>query len=551
MSSPTLNALSGSLPSWNERERAEIDALLAGARLPDWLWIATEFRVFDAERGRARPFVVFPWIARFVIDVLPEVPAPLPFSLAVYSTVKKSGKTALNAAIAAAVAFNRVPDGAEIYTFANSKEQSVGRVFSALRYAVERNARLVNACRPLLKTSVELMTGTAIRALAAMHANVAGSNPFLSCWTELWGYEHENEVRAWHEMTPPPTIVDAMRVVDTYAGYEGESSVLNEIEDRGRAGVRRYVDGFRLPPSYVLYARGVVADDPSLAAYMLPATIDADGWGVYPYPLPITVDNDARQITFWDEGAAARRMPWQTGERGARYYRQEARVLVPNQFRRLHENRRAKRGGQFVSRETWLELERCEPWRVGDSDPVVLALDAATKDDHMSLVGVRAGVDGTLEECFCRTWSPVPGVGLRGEAAIDPRWAVAKVRQLQRAGMSIALFTFDPFQFYAQALALAEMGVDVVEFNQGAPRLESDSHLRRLILEGDLRHTGGAALALAVESADAMAAPGKTGDLKRIRIVKGSGKVDPLVALSMAAWKALSVGVGVAWEVLD
>lgn len=513
-------------------------------QVPAWRWIANSFMVMDTDTLKPVPYVVFPWKARILMDLLPEGDA-LPYQLALLSTIKKSGKSTDNAAITANLMFNRAPDGAEMYALANSKEQATSRVFRMVKYAVEHNPRLMDQCRgDPLETIIRLTNGTFLQGLAAMHMNIAGGNPYLSVWTELWGYEHERELRAWHEMTPPPTIANALRVVDTYAGYEGESSLLNGLEDQAKAGTRLYVEGYDLPEEYRDYAEGVLAAHPDWREIMLPdnetGASGATGPLRYDTPLPVYVEPDARLYAYWDEGLAARRLPWQRGERGRRYYMAQAKEMqtLPGMFTRLHENRRAKRGGQFVGAAVWGELPRCEPWQLGDIDAIVLAADAAMFDDHMALVGVRVR-DQIPEECYVKEWIPEPDERADGRPTVDPEDVRTEVLRLRDAGMNILAVAYDPFQFHSIGLAMVDDGFTTIPFPQGPRRLEADTLLASLIRDSKLAHTRNEALRVAVENANALPEKGKTGDEKRLRIVKGVGKVDPLVALSMAVWTAL------------
>lgn len=520
--------------------RLIVDGLSAppgGATMPAWHWIGEHFQIIDAETGRPRPFIVWPWMARVLCDVLPD-DGEMPYGLLVYSAPKKSGKTGLNAAIAAELLFNRAPDGAELYNFANSREQSTGRVFRAVKYAIEHDSRLLDRCSSVLETIIRLRNGTFLQALAAMHANIAGANPYYSGWTELWGYEHEKELRAWAEMTPPPTIQHSLRVVDTYAGYEGESGLLNQLEDQAKAAARLHSDGFELPAEYRTYAKTVIEGAPELAQFLLPPGDRSRGPVAFDYPLPVYADEESRLYAFWDEGIEARRVPWQLGDRGRRYYASEEKTQLPQQYQRLHLNRRARRGGQFVSISVWDSLPRCQGWQPGDRDAVVLAVDAATKDDHMALVGARVR-DRRPEECYSLEWSPEADDRASGASVIDPRAARTEILRLRDAGMRILAVAYDPYQFHSTALELAADGIRTIEVTQGQPRLESDTLLSTLIRDGKLAHTANAIMRTAVENANALVEPGKTGDERRIRIVKGSGKVDPLVALSMAVWVAL------------
>ena len=503
---------------------------------PAWRWIAENYLVRDGDTGKPVPFIVFPWIARILQDVLPENLDHLPYSLAVLSTLKKSGKTSLNGAIAAYLLFERGPAGSEHYVFANSQDQSVGRVFAMVKYAAERNQRMREACESIQGTSIRLRNGTFIAAQAAVNANVAGANPFASYYTELWGYVHENELRTWDEMTPPPTVVNSIRVVDTYAGYEGESTLLNGIEDRLRAGRRLYADGYTLPVEYLPLAEAQVRRDPSLARFLLPDDQQGDTL-YYRTPLPCYVDDVGRSYGYWDEGEDARRMPWQQGELGARYYAEQEQTLPPGAFRRFHLNLRAKRGGQYVPIASWDMLPQCDAWKPGDRRPVVLGLDAATKRDHMALVGVQ--MRGAMpEQCYSREWEPTADARAGGQRVIDPADALVELRRLKAAGMRIAAVAYDPYQLASVALQAASEGFNMVEFQQGAPRLLADTALRDRIQTGALAHAHDPVLRAAVENADACEQGIKAGEGGRWRIVKGTGKVDSLVALSMAVHQA-------------
>src|SRR5215475_4551200 len=78
-------------------------------------------------------------------------------------------------------------------------------------------------------------TGAAISAIASDYAGAAGANPTISCFDELWGYTSERSRRLWDEMIPSPARKISCRFTSTYAGFEGESTLLEELHGRGRA----------------------------------------------------------------------------------------------------------------------------------------------------------------------------------------------------------------------------------------------------------------------------------------------------------------------------
>jgi hypothetical protein len=77
--------------------------------------------------------------------------------------------------------------------------------------------------------------GATISAIAADYAGAAGGNQSIACFDELWGYTSERSRRLWDEMVPPPTRKIACRLTTTYAGFSGESVLLEELHKRGRA----------------------------------------------------------------------------------------------------------------------------------------------------------------------------------------------------------------------------------------------------------------------------------------------------------------------------
>ncbi|NIN65504.1 MAG: hypothetical protein GTO63_12570, partial [Anaerolineae bacterium] len=55
--------------------------------------------------------------------------------------------------------------------------------------------------------------------------------------------------------------------------------------------------------------------------------------------LPVYVNDTANMFCYWDEGDAARRMPWQTGPEGDAYYAAQALLMLPSEFDRVHRNK--------------------------------------------------------------------------------------------------------------------------------------------------------------------------------------------------------------------
>src|SRR5262245_7065817 len=122
----------------------------------------------------------------------------------VFAAPKKSGKTAFSAMMMLTTTLVFGGKFAEGYCVANDQEQSVGRVFQAIRRIVEKS--------PLLRREANITqyriefpaTGASIVALASDYAGAAGANPTISCFDELWAFTSERSRRLWDEMVPSP-----------------------------------------------------------------------------------------------------------------------------------------------------------------------------------------------------------------------------------------------------------------------------------------------------------------------------------------------------------
>jgi len=51
-------------------------------------------------------------------------------------------------------------------------------------------------------------------------------NPTCVVFDELWAFTSERSRRLWDELVPVPTRAVSVRVTVTYAGFEGESALL-------------------------------------------------------------------------------------------------------------------------------------------------------------------------------------------------------------------------------------------------------------------------------------------------------------------------------------
>jgi hypothetical protein len=151
-----------------------------------------------------------------------------------YGAIKKSGKTDFAAMFALPMLLLFGDRFAEGYALANDLEQAQSRVFQAIKRIV--------AASPLLKREAKITANqitfpafhhATISAVANDASGAAGANPTISIFDELWGYVSERSYRLWDEMVPPPTRKIACRLTVSYAGFSGESTLLETLYKRG------------------------------------------------------------------------------------------------------------------------------------------------------------------------------------------------------------------------------------------------------------------------------------------------------------------------------
>jgi hypothetical protein len=98
--------------------------------------------------------------------------------------------------------------------------------------------RIIEAS-PLLAADAKItgseikLAGTTITPIPSNYASAAGADPVISTFDELWGFASERARRLFDELVPPPTRKIALRLTVTYAGFTGESQLLEELYQRG------------------------------------------------------------------------------------------------------------------------------------------------------------------------------------------------------------------------------------------------------------------------------------------------------------------------------
>jgi phage terminase large subunit-like protein len=408
------------------------------------------------------------------------------FRLVLWSEPKKSGKTFLAAVLVLWWAFSN-PD-TEIIIAANDLEQSVSRVFKTAAALVKHNPGLLKLVT-VRAAALRFKNGTVVTAIASDYRGAAGARHSLVVFDELWGYHSENAQRLYEELTPPPTEENAWVLVVTYAGFTGESKLLESLYHQGLAGTRR---------------------DPELEVY------EADGL-----------------FMFWSHTL---RQPWQTDAKAVRYYAAQRSTLRPSAFARFHLNQWVSAESTFITAELW---DSCvdptyRPVLPDRRLQVVVGVDAGVKHDFAS-VQVLAPADDQVFHVTGRIWRPSPAVPLDLEETIEEY-----VWHLVRSYNVIAIYV-DPYQMHRSITTLAKGGVPIKEFPQTQANTTRMSQLffdllrsRRLVLfpDPDLREQ--ALHTIAIE----------TGRGLRIAKEKAAQKIDGIVALSIACVAAVDTPVG-------
>ncbi len=441
-----------------------------------------------------------------------------PYSLVVISTVKKSGKTTMAAVVGRWMAEEMTRYG-EIFAMGNDLRQAKGRSFESIKQSIQatpgyrhKGSEGVLPERWMVQTyRLDCLTsGTKVEAVSVDAAGEAGSNQDLTIWTELWGFESKEAIDFFNEMTPVPT-KDSIRLVETYAGFDGQSDLLRGIHDDGKEHGRQMTAG------EVALKTGV--------------PIGAFAEATQPDDLvPIWVNEETGLIMYWDDGVKARRMPWQKGERGAKYYQEQESHLPPPQMTRLHSNLWVGGEGEFIPMTAWdacydPDLERLEE---GNREPCVLSVDAATTADCFGIVLLTRHPKDRKMPCIrhVRKWDPPPGGRIDYD---EPERFIEECA----AKFNVLEVCFDPYQLEQMMRRLYKKGINTKPFDQSGARLRADSDFYKTILNRDLRHRGNLDMREHIQNSGSRIVS-KDEDSK-MRIVKRvySRKIDLCVAASM------------------
>jgi phage terminase large subunit-like protein len=431
----------------------------------------------DPETGR--PFQLLPAEHAFLEHAFKIDDGRLRYREWLYSCPKKSGKTTFEAIVMLTMTLLFGGAYPEAYALANDQEQARSRVF-------EICCRIVNAS-PLLRDDAQITQNkiafpafnATIQAIASDAGSAAGSNAVISGFDELWAYVSERSRRLWDEMTPPPTRKIACRLTVTYAGFEGESVLLEEL----------YRRGMQLPEVGTDLRAG-------------------DG-----------------MLMFWSHKPVA---PWQDEAWLTDMRRQRASV-----FQRHVLNQFASSSSQFVDLGKWdacvrpdLSMTNAELFT-----EAFVGVDASIKHDATAICVCAFDKNTQMVRLLKHVvYQPSPEQPLDFELTVE-----SYLLDLQRK-FQIRKVRYDPYQLAAVMQRLAKQGVPVEEFPQSSPNLTAASqNLFDLIQSQALVLYPDDAMRLAISRAVAIETPRGW----RIGKEKGAFKIDIVVALAMSAYAAV------------
>lgn len=366
------------------------------------------------------------------------------------SNIKKTGKTLTNAIV---TAWRWLCLPGEHFCAANDQEQSSARQFAMIAEMTKRHPILRKHTRVNAKQLVFHPTGSTLTALAVDATGNAGANHLTASHTEAWGIEYEGAIRAWEELTPPPGLfygLPALRVCDSYCGFEGQSQTWHNVVDRGGTGE-------------------LISED----------------WPIY---------RAGGLILFHIEGEEAQERCFRgTPEQRAAYYTEQRAELAGREgtYSRLHLNRRAASEGNFCELTAWQALFSTEhrPLLPGDNRPVYIGLDLATSagGDNAALCGVYFE-GGMVKLAFHKVWDNQARKKIKGAREGEDRLKLKQtvfpfLLDIDRK-YNLQAVLFDVFQALSLAEDLRAKGLKLIEVPQTKSangRAAKDTMLQQLV----------------------------------------------------------------------
>lgn len=377
---------------------------------------------------------------------------------------------------------------AEVYCLANDGTQARDRVFAAIKNSLGLHKP------PGLEfevTNDRIVTslGSVIQVVPCNASGAAGANPSLTVFTEVWAYTTPQKQQLFAEMTPPPTRIDPLRIVESYAGYAGQNSPLRQLYELTVLDGRPYDNPNELPD------------------------------------LPVWVNEDARIFYYYDSWPHSRRLPWQTDQ----YYREQEATLSPLEFRRIHHNLWIEGSAESLP-VAWLEA--CivpDPPAGAPDDLVVVGLDAGVTRSSFALAAVARSGDQLIVRDL-RVWDP------RG-ATLDFVAIEKELIEIIEALQPVEV-AYDPYQLLEMMQRIAQGYIAFTNPYPQNSRAVADSLLVQLIRSRRLAVPESLASILRGHYNNTAMTSVRSG-IRFVPVSQGR-HIDLMVALAMACHRALS-----------
>ena len=398
-----------------------------------------------------------------------------------WSEIKKSGKTFLAGCVGIYEAVTHA--NSEVVCVANDEEQAQSRVFATAGDLCRNNPELSGSVVKTTQNEIRFSNNSAIKAIASDYKGAAGGRQRLTIFDELWAYDLERMTRLFEELRPPPTEQGAYIFIVSYAGFAGESTVLEKLYQRG-------LKAKKISRRYEVHA-------------------------------------DSGLCMFWSHRG---RMPWHT----KKYFDNERADLRPNQFLRLHRNQWVSAESQFIAPEDWDAIvdPTVSPSLQGSS--VFVGVDLGVKSDSSAVVAVGwRRPTKQLVTAFHRIWRPTKNSPVMLD---EVKQYIQEIHRLHHVNGVFA----DPSQCFLLIQQLQQIGIRVQEFPQTVSNtVKMGETLFSLVRDKNLVAYKSADLREHILNAVGIETP------SGIRMVKGktSKKIDAAIALSMACVAAVQVPV--------
>jgi phage terminase large subunit-like protein len=326
----------------------------------------------------------------------------------IYSAPKKSGKSTLASGVALYLTYH-TPYG-KIFCLANDGKQADDRLMGPILQCIDfhkANGLLLKDVKTIpSEAKAKLSNKAVIEAIPCDAAGEAGSEPTGVFLSEVHAYTSLPKRKLFTELTIPPTKWGrAIRWIDSYAGYMGVSVLLWEI-----------------------YQEAVL--------------------NAVPHPDFLDLTSEGEPVVWINEGASTF-CYWDHEQRLMRdveaYYQQEARMLTPSEFERIHKNRWVSALGSFVQPEWW---DACQDESIGplldNKTPVVIAVDAAETNDCAAIVAVTRHPkypETDIAIRACKIFRPIPG-----KSVVILEDTIGKTIQEWGKKWNIVCIAYDAFQ---------------------------------------------------------------------------------------------------------